>query len=534
MNRDRSTSIHGMAPENAKSLFATLAICAAVANASTWYIAPAGNDNAAGTKSAPFRSFRRAQKSVAAGDTVYIRGGTYTVSESDIDGRDSLYDSRITGYRYWAYMNEMGKSGSSGKPIRYWAYPGERPVFDFTNVRFVNYRILGFHVTGSWLHFRGFDVVGIQVNTVINSQSECFHNEGSHNLYENLAMHDGMGIGFYLTGGSNNLVLNCDAYRNFDGYSGDGKGGNVDGFGIHPGSTSDTGNVVRNCRAWFNSDDGYDCITASAGVLFDSCWAMWNGYTPDFTSRGDGNGLKVGGYGAHPAISALPNPIPSHTARFCIAFSNKRDGIIANHHVKVGNHYYNNLSWNNGIANYSMLSQKIVQASDSTDSATQDVPGFSHILKNNVSLTTSRGADTAFFGSALDLSYNTFGPAYTWKVAASDFLSVDTTLFTAPRDSLGRIPSTLLLRIAAGSHMIDAGKNVGFAYQGKAPDLGPFESGNPSDVAPRSSRPWLVPPQDALLFDLSGHRVDRRSRGIRIARWKGEDGTPLEATTLVP
>ena len=40
-----------------------------------------------------------------------------------------------------------------------------------------------------------------------------------------------MAIGFYLLGGSNNHILNCDAYNNYDSVSEGGKGGNVDGFG---------------------------------------------------------------------------------------------------------------------------------------------------------------------------------------------------------------------------------------------------------------------------------------------------------------
>ncbi len=46
-------------------------------------------------------------------------------------------------------------------------------------------------------------------------------------------MHDGMAIGFYIVTGKNNLVLNCDAYNNYDPVSDGGKGGNVDGFGGH-------------------------------------------------------------------------------------------------------------------------------------------------------------------------------------------------------------------------------------------------------------------------------------------------------------
>jgi uncharacterized protein (TIGR02217 family) len=45
---------------------------------STYYVATTGNDNAAGTIGAPFLTIQKALNTVAAGDTVYIRGGTYS------------------------------------------------------------------------------------------------------------------------------------------------------------------------------------------------------------------------------------------------------------------------------------------------------------------------------------------------------------------------------------------------------------------------------------------------------------------------
>src|SRR5215203_81296 len=140
----------------------------------------------------------------------------------------------------------------------------QRIQFDFTDVKPSGYRVHAFEVTGSWLHLKGLEVVGIQVPVVnSNTQSICFSNaRGSYNVYEQLSMDDGQGIGFYLTAGSHNLVLNCDAYRNYDYTSMEGggrNGGNVDGFGNHPAEGS-VNNIFRGCRAWFNSDDGYDCI----------------------------------------------------------------------------------------------------------------------------------------------------------------------------------------------------------------------------------------------------------------------------------
>lgn len=50
------------------------------AHAMTYYVAPGGNDAAAGTSPAPFASIQRAADLVNAGDTVIVRDGTYTDS----------------------------------------------------------------------------------------------------------------------------------------------------------------------------------------------------------------------------------------------------------------------------------------------------------------------------------------------------------------------------------------------------------------------------------------------------------------------
>lgn len=132
--------------------------------------------------------------------------------------------------------------------------------------------------------------------------------------------------------GSNNLVLNCDAYNNYDPVSENGTGGNVDGFGGHPASASYTGNVFKGCRAWYNSDDGFDLIKAQAAYTIEDCWAFYNGYKPGgFVGAGDGTGFKAGGYGMRSKVK-MPNEIPHHVVKNCLAYKNKNKGFYANHH----------------------------------------------------------------------------------------------------------------------------------------------------------------------------------------------------------
>ncbi|PQO34486.1 pectate lyase [Bremerella cremea] len=421
------------------------------ATAATYFVAPDGTDTNPGTIEQPFATLGRAQQEVAPGDTVYLRGGTYPVDESQI-----AYKRRI-----WAHVFRLNKSGTEEAPIRYWAYENERPVFDFSAVKPTGMRVHAFSVSGSWLHFRGIEVVGVQVTMKGHTQSICFASDGSHNIFEQLSMHDGMAIGIYAVRGSDNVFLNCDAYNNYDSVSEGGRGGNVDGFGCHPVPGA-TGNVFRGCRAWFNSDDGFDCINAAETVRFENCWAFWNGYGPEFTRRADGNGFKAGGYAGTP-VFRLPRPIPRHEVVKCLAVRNKAYGFYANHHIG-GCDWLNNTGYRNG-ANFNMLSRQ-------KDNAT-DVPGYGHVLKNNLSF---RGRDLVNVDEEeCELSHNSFDDAV--DVSSDDFRSLDEQQLLLPRQADGELPEITLLHLSPGSDCIDRGISVGISFEGESPDLGAFETG---------------------------------------------------------
>ena len=419
--------------------------------ARTFYVAVDGNDENPGTKEQPFAGIMRAQEAVLPGDTVFVRGGKYVMNENQI--------ARVQ--RIWAFVHDLRKSGEPDKRIHYFAYPGEKPVFDFSNVKPVNKRIMAFNVTGSWIHFRGLSVTGVQVTILTHTQSECFHNEGSHNIYEQLSMHDGQAIGFYLNKGSHNLVLNCDAWNNADYTSEGGRGGNVDGFGFH-GGPGDVGNVIRGCRAWFNSDDGYDLIRSAETVVIENCWAFYNGYSTDFESLGDGNGFKAGGWGLK-KDQRVPDSIKGHVIRFCVAVGNKANGFYSNHHP-AGNVWINNTAYRNGT-NFNMLNRNA--------DFTASVSGFGHKLINNLSL-KARTYDTQY----IDPKQNeliTNGFADNMKVNEKDFKSLDESLLVAAREPDGSLPQNDFLRLKKRSKLINKGTEAGFPYKGKAPDLGAFE-----------------------------------------------------------
>jgi hypothetical protein len=59
--------------------------------ANNYYVALDGNDNNAGTKSQPFATIQKAQTVVQPGDTVYLRGGTYLLTEAQIAKKERGY-----------------------------------------------------------------------------------------------------------------------------------------------------------------------------------------------------------------------------------------------------------------------------------------------------------------------------------------------------------------------------------------------------------------------------------------------------------
>ena len=391
--------------------------------AENYFISADGSDENSGTIEKPFSTLTKAQFVIKPGDTVYIRGGIYKIDNSHINRQ----------HKIWNYVFEITKSGQPKKPITYTSYKDEKTIFDFSQVNPNGKRITAFYVTASWIHFKGIEVTGIKAPRLEHTQSECFENHGSNNIYEQLKMYKNQAIGIYHLNGSNNRFLNCDAYENHDFTSGNKLGGNVDGFGAHSKKGS-INNIFRGCRAWFNSDDGYDCINSAETVIFEDCWAFYNGFDSKFKSLGDGNGFKIGGYGSTP-VSKLPKTIPRHITRFCLSVRNKAYGFYANHHI-VGSDWINNKAYGNKD-NFNMLCRL-------PDNKT-DVPGTGHKLIGNLSWKARRHELSNITDANNVLQENNFLSKKEAK--KEDFISLDEKELTAPRKKDGSLPTLNFMKL---------------------------------------------------------------------------------------
>ena len=174
-----------------------------------------------------------------------------------------------------------------------------------------------------------------------------------------------------------------------------------------------------------------------------ACWSFRNGYKPHSieSSGGNGAGFKSGGYGMGD-IKKVPNPIPQHTVRYCLAYYNRQQGFYSNHHLG-GLIFENNTAYKNP-SNYNMLNRK-------SSNEAVDVPGYGHIIKNNLSLSprNSGGFPQHLINvdnTLSEIKNNSFAPN-DLNLSESDFESLNEQELMGSRKSDGSLPDINFLRL---------------------------------------------------------------------------------------
>lgn len=399
---------------------ATFAVCgllflAGNLQATTYYLATNGNDSASGTSTnTPYLTPERAITAVNAGDTLYVFGGTYMLTN----------------------QVKTAKAGTAANYCKMWAYPGEHPYFNATNLPAGSNR--GIYINKDFWHVKGIEVGFAPDNGIIVTSGS--------NIVEGCVMHDnqndGLTIGSTSARGTNNLILNCDSYRNYQAAQ---HGQNGDGYSAKAGCGP--GNVFIGCRAYLNADDAWDFYDNDTNpVLLTNCWAFFNGsnqWEESSTFKGNGNGFKLGGASTH----------AGHTLYNCVAFHNRVKGFDYNN--SIGGHtMINCTAFRNGGSNYKF---PVVPASGTIT------------IINSIS----------YLGAGDDIVADSILTSNSWQnghtVTDSDFASLDPTLALAPRNADYSLPTNSFARLATGSDLIDAGVVVGLPFNGSAPDLGAFE-----------------------------------------------------------
>ncbi|MCX6236237.1 MAG: right-handed parallel beta-helix repeat-containing protein [Bacteroidia bacterium] len=383
-----------------------------------YFIASNGSNINSGTINSPFLTIAYAVSIASPGDTIFIRGGNYTLT------------ARI----------DLSKSGNAASRMILWAFPGERPLLDFSGESF---GIAGMNLASNYWYIKGISIKGAGDNGMLVS------NNANNNIIEFCEFYENRDSGLQLSGGANsNKIINCDSYYNADPTD----YGDADGFAVK--MDVGTGNYFFGCRSWLNVDDGWDGYLRGANdvtTTIENCWTWNNGYFKDGTDAGanaNGNGFKMGG-------SDDKTLMHNFILLNCLSFSNKAKGFDQNNN-KGSITLYNCTGHNNTGNDFSVSS-----ALNSGKTCT---------IKNCVVL------GKFSLGSFVVQQTNSWLSPYT--VNASDFLSIIPAEVIAPRQADGSLPVITYMHLAGGSDLIDAGTNVDLPYNGSKPDLGAWETGN--------------------------------------------------------
>lgn len=431
-----------------------------------YVIATDGNDAGAGTLADPWEHIEMINSiDLQPGDVVNIRAGTY-------DSYAPLFASSF----YSTQIN--GKNGSPSAHIIIQAYPpdfvaGGRVVYNLLNETRTSGGIGISTLDSSYIDFFGISVVGpaqeVGGGTGTYAAAWWFSSNTSNtNVTANNCEGSLSMTGFRLDNVNNATYNDCDAHDIDDPYTGapTGPHNNSDGFSRTNALNTATGTVYNRCRAWYCADDGWDCFGTDGTITYNHCWSFYNGYDSSLTHLGDGNGFKMGGTGSGPGLSRF--------AHFCVAFGNYANGFDQNLGTFIAE-FYNNSAINNG-------------ANDWKYGYNQPIP---HVFRNNLSI-----GNNAIDGITSDADdwgandHNSWNGAVT--IDTSDFVSMDGSQLLNARQANGNLPIITAFHLVEGSDLIDAGVDVGFAFNGLAPDMGAFEFGEA-----------LPPPEDGRVASLS-------------------------------
>ena len=132
--------------------------------ATTYYVAPNGNDSNLGTITSPWLTLNKAWTIVSAGDIIYMRGGIYHPGNST--------------------TTLSGKSGTAGNLITISAYQNEKPIIDYIGVSMTSQRC-GLSLSSlNYVYFKGIHIRNMAMASSWNHYGFILWNDVNNCTFE--------------------------------------------------------------------------------------------------------------------------------------------------------------------------------------------------------------------------------------------------------------------------------------------------------------------------------------------------------------
>jgi uncharacterized protein YjdB len=297
-----------------------------------WYVTTNGSSGGSGTATSPWdfsTALNGGNGKVQPGDTIWVRGGTYT----------GTYSTNL--------------NGTASAPIIVRAYPLERVTIDangLSNDAFVTH--------GSYTWYWGFEFTNsdpTRVFSTISSSSrpDVVVNNGTHMKYINLVVHDG-GVGFYTyTNMPDVEIYGAIVYNN--GWQASDRG---HGHGLY--LKNDVGPVVARDNVIFNQFGyGIHIYTDGGAGLLNNISAIGNISFDNGSLASTGPSAEIGNLGQPPANNLVITNNMTYVAP-SVGGSNvdlgSGDGLTATGNYVVGGAGISQGSWTNAtVANNTVI-----------------------------------------------------------------------------------------------------------------------------------------------------------------------------------
>jgi len=427
-----------------------------VTTGNIFYVSVSGNDSSIGTSlTTAFKTIQRGITAITApGDSLYIRGGTYSPTATSGNGAyNAVYIS--------------SKNGTIANEILISAYNNEVVTIDGVNITQAGEKRGIQIVNCSYIKIKGITVQNIHEHEYAGPADSIYGTSSNHITIEQCTVTK-CGNGFRFNGACDYIYyINCDAYDNWDYYN-NGLFANGFNANINAGMHQ----YMTGCRAWYNSNNGYDYTLGGGFITMTNCWAFRNGRTSYYSNidssayhiTGNGNGFKLGhsdkgdetGY-----QRILYN---------CLSVFNDLIGFNESIDVTqtIDMALYNSLAYNNSN-DYGF------KFSSSFNT------GANTLLRNNISYLNKSGND--YGGRAGNTTdHNSWDAGTNVIVSNADFISIDPTNLSGTRQSIGNLPIVSFLHLAGDTDLRAKGIAIsGLTLDGDGetwlnpPSLGPFE-----------------------------------------------------------